>query len=95
MATFDPGLNLESVILILIFLAVSYWMVRLMRKLNHTTKKSFQEMQHNMDRLEQEYVKLRPEIDEMKRTLDNKVEYDYLERKMHELVKIVMRRRGS
>lgn len=95
MAAYDPGLSLESVILILLFLAVAYWMVRLMRRLNHTTKKHFQEIQHNMDRLEQEYVKLRPELDEMKRMLDDKVEYDYLERKMHELVKIVMRRRTS
>lgn len=83
----------ESVVLVVVFLAVAYWMVRLMRSLNHTTKKHFQDIQHNMDRLEQQYVKLKPELDEMRSLLEKKVEYDYLERKMHELVKILMQRR--
>ncbi|MBU1196967.1 hypothetical protein KJ765_00490 [Candidatus Micrarchaeota archaeon] len=87
------GLTLESIILILLFLGVTYWLIHLIRQLNRTTKKSFSEITHHMNRLEQQYVKIRPELDEMRAVMDTKVDYDYLERKMHELVKIVMRRK--
>ncbi len=89
------GLTVESVILVLIFVGATAWMLHLLRQLNRTTKKSFHDLQHQMDRLEQQYVKIRPELDEMRTVLETKVDYDYLERKMHELVKIVMRRRAK
>lgn len=87
------GLSVESVVLLVLFVGVSAWMLHLLRQLNRTTKKSFHDIQHQMDRLEQQYVKIRPELDEMRTALESKVDYDYLEKKMHELVKIVMRRR--
>lgn len=89
------GLALESVVLLALFAAVAIWTVHLLRQLNRSTKKSFQEIQHQMNRLEQQYMKIRPELDEMRVALETKVDYEYLERKMHDLVKIVMRKRGK
>ena len=89
------GMAAESWVLLALFVAVAAWTVHLLRQLNKSTKKSFTEIQHQMNRLEQQYMKIRPELDEMRVALETKVDYEYLERKMHDLVKIVMRKRGK
>ncbi len=42
-----------------------------------------------MDELEHQYVRIKPELDELRQELATKVDYDYLEGKMHQLVRIV------
>lgn len=84
--------SLISIILIIVFFAVVVRVVMLFRELNRTMKDSVQKIGDKMDALEHEYIKLKPKLDEINATLDNKVDYDYLEKKMHELVSIVLQR---
>lgn len=84
--------SLLSVILMLVFLAVVVRVVLLFRQLNRTMKESVDKIGDKMDQLEHEYVKLKPKLDEINATLDTKVDYDFLEKKMHELVSLVLNR---
>ncbi len=85
-------LSTLSIILIAVFFIIVIRVVMLFRELNKTMKESVNKIGEKMDSLEHEYVKLKPKLDEINATLDNKVDYDYLEKKMHELVSLVLKR---
>jgi len=61
-------------------------MVWVFLRFEKTAKESAEEITRKMDEVEREYVRLKPEIDELKYELSTKVDYDYLEAKMHELI---------
>ncbi|MEK6843784.1 MAG: hypothetical protein AABY04_04805 [Candidatus Micrarchaeota archaeon] len=81
-----------SMVLIFIFLIIVVRVWLLFRDLNRTMKESTGKIADKMDSLEHEYIKLKPKLDEINATLDQKVDYDYLEKKMHELVSVVLTR---
>jgi hypothetical protein len=81
-----------SIVLIVVFFVVVIRVVLLFRELNRTMKDSVNKIGEKMDSLEHEYIKLKPKLDEINATLDSKVDYDYLEKKMHELVSLVLTR---
>jgi len=76
--------------LLVIFVIIVVRVVFKFRELNATMKDSAAKLGDKMDSLEHEYVKLKPKLDEINATLDAKVDYDYLEKKMHELVSLVL-----
>ncbi|MFH1257631.1 MAG: hypothetical protein ABIG96_04635 [Candidatus Micrarchaeota archaeon] len=86
------SLSMVSWVLIIVFLAVVARVFMLFRELNRTMKDSVNRIADKMDTLEHEYIKLKPKLDEINATLDAKVDYDYLEKKMHELVTLVLTR---
>lgn len=86
-------LSILSIFLIIVFAAVVIRIVMLFRELNRTMKESVHKVSDKMDSLEHEYIKLKPKLDEINATLDAKVDYDYLEKKMHELVTLVLARK--
>ncbi|MFH1750165.1 MAG: hypothetical protein ABH863_00645 [Candidatus Micrarchaeota archaeon] len=86
------SLSSISYVLIILFVIVVARVVMLFRELNRTMKESVGKLGDKMDSLEHEYIKLKPKLDEINATLDTKVDYDYLEKKMHELVSLVLAR---
>ncbi|MBI5224712.1 hypothetical protein HY989_02485 [Candidatus Micrarchaeota archaeon] len=91
MAIADEFSTLSMVLIAVFFIIViRVWM--LFRDLNRTMKDSVGKIAEKMDSLEHEYIKLKPKLDEINATLDQKVDYDYLEKKMHELVSVVLTR---
>lgn len=84
--------SLLSMVLIVAFFIIVIRVVLLFRELNRTMRESVSKIGEKMDALEHEYVRLKPKLDEINATLDTKVDYDYLEKKMHELVTLVLKR---
>lgn len=79
-------ISLQSWLILSLFVAVSAVMVWVFLRFEKTAKESAEEITRKMDEVEREYVRLKPEIDELKYELSTKVDYDYLEAKMHELI---------
>ncbi|MEK6953445.1 MAG: hypothetical protein AABX01_00435 [Candidatus Micrarchaeota archaeon] len=84
------SLSMLSYVLLVAFAIITVRVVMLFRELNRTMKDSVGKIGDKMDTLEHEYVRLKPKLDEINATLDSKVDYDYLEKKMHELVSLVL-----
>jgi uncharacterized protein YoxC len=86
------NLSTLSMIMIAVFFVLVVRVYLLYRELNKTMKESVQKIGEKMEQLEHEYIKLKPKLDEINATLDEKVDYDFLEKKMHELVSLVLNR---
>ena len=83
-------LSLQAIVFFVIFLAVALWMMRLFLRLKKQEEQAVGQVTGKIDELEREYVGLKPELAEIRVMLDSRVDYPYLEKKMHELVKLVM-----
>jgi len=79
----------QSWVVLSVFVAVSGLMVWIFLRFEKTAKTSADEISKKMDEVEREYVRLKPEVDELKYEVSTKVDYDYLESKMHELVSLL------
>ncbi len=80
----------ESIVFLAIFLLVAFWVIRLFIKLNKEMKEKTSLVVQRMDELEREYVSIKPELAELRALLESRVDYPFLEKKLHELVVLVM-----
>lgn len=80
----------ESLVFLAIFLLVAFWVIRLFIKLNKEMREKTSLVLQKMDELEKEYVSIKPELAELRALLESRVDYPFLEKKLHELVVLVM-----
>ncbi len=88
-------LGTASILLLAFFAAVGMFMLWLFYQFRLTAKQKMHEVAGKMDELEHQYVRIKPELDELRQELATKVDYDYLEGKMHQLVRIVASRQPA
>ena len=85
-------LSAEALVFLVVFLIATFWVVRLFMKLNREVREKTDKITEKMDELEREYVGIKPELAELRAMLDARVDYSFLEKKLHELVVMVMDR---
>jgi hypothetical protein len=85
-------LSIQGILFFVVFLAVALWMLRLFLRMRKQEEQASSQVAARIDELEREYVSLKPELAEIRVMLDSRVDYPYLERKMHELVTLIMSR---
>jgi hypothetical protein len=88
-------LSAEALIFLVVFLIATFWVVRLFMKLNREVREKTDKITEKMNELEREYVGIKPELAELRAMLDARVDYSFLEKKLHELVVMVMDRTKS
>ena len=82
----------EAIVFLAIFLLVAFWVVRLFIRLNNEMRQKTTQVLEKMDELEKEYVSIKPELSELRALLESRVDYPFLEKKLHELVLLVMQK---
>ncbi|MFA6048325.1 MAG: hypothetical protein WC792_00045 [Candidatus Micrarchaeia archaeon] len=85
-------IGLISVVLLVFFAGLCAFVVWLLYQFRLSAKRNLHEVTRKMDELEHQYVRIKPEIDELRHELATKVDYDYLEGKMHQLVRLIAAR---
>ena len=88
-------LSAEALVFLVVFLIATFWVVRLFMKLNREVREKTDKITEKMDELEREYVGIKPELAELRAMMESRVDYSFLEKKLHELVVMVMDRTKS
>ncbi len=85
-------ISIVSVALLVFFAALCAFVLWLFYQFRLSARRNMHEVTKKMDELEHQYVRIKPEIDELRHELATKVDYNYLEGKMRQLVGIVAAR---
>ena len=85
--------EITAFVLIIIIIAVFAWLIKLSYDLKKTLRTGFDDVDYKVSNLENAAVNLKKEIDKLEKTMEDKIDKNYLEERLDALLHAIRRKK--
>ncbi|NYZ77784.1 hypothetical protein H0N96_00065 [Candidatus Micrarchaeota archaeon] len=85
--------EITAFILVVVVIAVFAWLIKLSYDLKKTLRTGFDDVDYKVSNLENAAVNLKKDLDKLEKSMEDKIDKNYLEERLDALLRAVRRRR--